>query len=415
VRLHGVVGVGGVMTEPRSERILVVDDDPRNVRLLEGIFRTAGYAVDKAHSGGEALELVVRTAPDLILLDVMMPGMSGHDVCVRLKRDEKTRAIPIVLVTSLSSTEDKVEGLDLGADDFVSKPVNRLELLAKTRSLLRIKMLHDEVTRAKEELENKNRELLRLEQLKESLVQMVVHDLKNPLTAIMGNLSLVLQSPGASSEKTGHRVGVALESSRIMMRMILDLLDISRLEESHMTLNREAVSIAAVAATCLTEIGGLATRGSIGIVEEFPEGLPEAWVDRGLIDRVVANLLSNAVKHTPEGGTITVGARRNGEEDRLELYVRDTGEGIPEAYHLVIFEKFCQAGVKKFGLKSDRGLGLTFCKMAVEAHGGRIWVTSALGKGSTFTISLPIAMPVDVAGGDGCTEVRESAGSARLR
>src|SRR6185503_17510783 len=108
----------------------------------------------------------------------------------------------------------------------------------------------------------------------------------------------------------------------------LDLLDISRLEESHMTLNREAVSLASVAATCLTENGGLMTRGSITIQEEFPAGLPEAWVDRGLIDRVVANLLSNAIKHTPEGGTITVGARRNGEEETLELYVRDTGEGI---------------------------------------------------------------------------------------
>jgi DNA-binding response OmpR family regulator len=208
---------GGLVTAARGERILVVDDDPRNVRLLEGIFRTAGYSVDKAHSGAEALELVARTAPDLILLDVMMPGMSGHDVCVRLKRDDKTRPIPVVLVTSLSSTEDKVEGLDLGADDFVSKPVNRLELLAKTRSLLRIKMLHDEVTRAKEELENKNRELLRLEQLKESLVQMDRHDLKNPLTAIMGT-SASSCSRRRRAREDEHRVGVALESTRIMMR-----------------------------------------------------------------------------------------------------------------------------------------------------------------------------------------------------
>lgn len=391
------------MTTQRSERILVVDDDPRNVRLLEGIFRTAGYAVDKAHSGAEALDLIAQTPPDLVLLDVMMPGMSGHDVCVRLKGDEKTRPIPVVLVTSLSSTEDKVEGLDLGADDFVSKPVNRLELLAKTRSLLRIKTLHDEVTRAKEELERKNQELLRLEQLKESLVQMIVHDLKNPLTAIMGNLSLVLQSPAATPAKTEHRLGVALESTRIMMRMILDLLDISRLEESHMTLTREAVSLSSVAQTCLLENGGLVTRGSIHLKEEFPAGLPEAWVDRGLIDRVVANLLSNAIKHTPEGGTITVGARPV-DERTLELYVNDTGEGIPEAYHLIIFEKFCQADAKKFGLKTDRGLGLTFCKMAVEAHGGRIWVTSAPGQGSTFTISLPIVPRVAAAGAHGRTE-----------
>lgn len=375
------------MTMNKNERILVVDDDPRNVRLLEGIFRTAGYVVEKAYSGSEALQRIGEMPPDLVLLDVMMPGMSGHDVCTALKRDERTRPIPVVLVTSLSSTEDKVEGLDLGAEDFVSKPVNRLELLAKTRSLLRIKTLHDEVAKAKEELEAKNQELMRVERLKESLVQMIVHDLKNPLTAIMGNLSLILQSNGNQQEKTERRVSVAMESSRVMMRMILDLLDIGRLQESKLALNREALAIPPLMASSIMENGGLIASGRIQIQERFPADVAPAWADRDLISRVVGNLLSNAIKHTPENGTITVACEAD--EREVTFSVSDTGEGIPEAYHAVIFEKFRQADIKKFGLKTDRGLGLTFCKMAVEAHGGRIWVESALGKGSAFHVTLP--------------------------
>ncbi len=376
------------MNQNRAEKILVVDDDPRNVRLLEGIYRAAGYAVEKASSGSEALMRAEEAPPDLVLLDVMMPGMSGHDVCRRLKANERTRLIPIVLVTALSSTEDKVEGLDLGADDFVSKPVNRLELLAKTRSLLRVKVLHDEVLRANEELAKKNDELLRLEQLKESLTQMIVHDLKNPLTAIVGNLHLLLQSADEPG-RIARRAALALDSSRVMMRMILNLLDIGRMEENRLELDLAPLALADVTEACVQEAGGLISSAGIGVRTDFPAELAPARADKGLLERVVANLLSNAIKHTPEGGTITIGARERGGE--AVLYVSDTGEGIPEAYHTVIFEKFRQAEVKRAGVRTDHGLGLTFCRMAVEAHGGRIWVESAPGRGSTFYVSLPLA------------------------
>jgi signal transduction histidine kinase len=420
------------MTSRNTERILVVDDDPRNVRLLEGMFRSAGYVVDKAYGGVEALQKIDEVPPDLVLLDVMMPGMSGHDVCLQLKGQDRTRPIPVVLVTSLSSTEDKVQGLDIGADDFVSKPVNRLELLAKTRSLLRIKLLHDELAKANEQLERRNQDLLRLEEMKESLMQMIVHDLKNPLTAIMGNLSLVLQSPaprpagtnpdesgiarqtgtgvasgsaGAAGpaapdweQKTRRRVGVALESSRAMMRMILDLLDIARLEESAIVLDRRRVPIMDVMEASIQENGGLLTSAKISVERQFPAGGPEVWADAGLLGRIVGNLLSNAIKHTPDGGRITLGSLPR--EQEMVFFVRDTGEGIDAASQQLIFEKFRQAESRKHGLKSDRGLGLAFCKMAVEAHGGRIWLDSAPGQGSTFYVALPHATD-DAADGPG--------------
>ncbi len=370
-----------------TERILLVDDDPRNVRLLEGIFRAGGYQVSKAYGGDEALSLAAQEVPDLILLDVMMPHVSGHEVCARLKADARTRPIPVIMVTALNSVEDKVEGLDVGADDFVSKPVNRVELLAKARSLLRAKALHDELARAKVELESKNEELKRLEQLKESLVQMIVHDLKNPLTAIMGNLDLVLQRPEGSAERDHERIARALASSRSMMRMILDMLDVGRMEENRLPLRLESFEIGCVLDECSSEVDGLLRASGVVLQRQGPESLPRARADRSLVGRIVANLLSNAIKHTPTGGTIALGAEPEGAH--LAVWVRDTGEGIPEEYQPLIFQKFGQLQLKKQGLTTDRGLGLAFCKLAAEAHGGSIVVDSTPGKGSTFRFTIP--------------------------
>ncbi|MCI0658222.1 MAG: response regulator, partial [Acidobacteria bacterium] len=181
--------------------ILVVDDDPRNIRLMESILKTSGYAVITAEDGEQALEAVARHRPDAVLLDVMMPGVSGFEVCKKLRSQYETRLLPIIMVTALNALEEKVQALETGADDFLSKPVNRMEMLAKLRSILRVKSLHDEVEQTRLQLEAKNRELIQVEQLKEKLTQMVVHDLKNPLSGIVGNLQLLeLQGPGMPPE-----------------------------------------------------------------------------------------------------------------------------------------------------------------------------------------------------------------------
>jgi signal transduction histidine kinase len=144
-----------------------------------------------------------------------------------------------------------------------------------------------------------------------------------------------------------------------------------------------------LAGECAQEMEGLARTSGVELHRELPEGLPDANADRGLARRIIANLLSNAIKHTPAGGHVTIGA--SGHAEMLLVWVRDTGEGIPEEFHPLIFEKFAQVALKKQGLATDRGLGLAFCKMAVEAHGGRISVASRPGEGSTFSVLLPAA------------------------
>ncbi len=373
-------------------RILVVDDDPRNVRLMESILRSGGYPVLTALDGAEALEKIASERPDAVLLDVMMPRMSGFEVCEQLRRQRETRLLPIIMVTALNALEEKVQALELGADDFLSKPVNRTELLAKLRSILRVKALHDEVEETRRELEEKNRELIRVEQLKEKLMQMVVHDLKNPLAGIMGNLQLMeIQGPGIEPSQFRELLGRTRESSRHLLGLILNILDVARLEEGKLVLHRKSLSASALVEACVREGRGLAERSSVSVHSALTAKPLEVVGDPDLLGRVLANLLSNALKHTSPGGSVEVGVKS--EPSGIRFWVRDTGEGIPIDLLPKVFDKFVVGSEGDSGApaREGTGLGLTFCKMAVEAHGGRIQVVSEPGKGSTFWFTMPAA------------------------
>src|SRR5437899_1753539 len=224
--------------------VLVVDDDQRNVRLMESILRGSGYQVVKAYNGEEALRLVETAVLKMLLLDVMMPRMSGFELCQKLKDRYETRLLPIIMVTALNALEDKVQALEIGADDFLSKPINKVELLAKVRAVLRVKSLQDEVERQRTKLESANAELVRMQRFKESMTQMVVHDLKNPLAGIMGNIQLIQrQRTDMAVPKLDELLERTQESARQLMRMILNILDIGKLEERRMPLRLEPISL----------------------------------------------------------------------------------------------------------------------------------------------------------------------------
>jgi two-component system, sensor histidine kinase and response regulator len=374
--------------------VLVVDDDQRNVRLMESILRGSGYQVVKAYDGEEALRVVEASPPDMLLLDVMMPKMSGFELCQKLKDRYATRLLPIIMVTALNALEDKVQALEYGADDFLSKPINKVELLAKVRSVLRVKSLHDELEKNRLEIERKNQELVRMEGFKESMMQMVVHDLKNPLASIMGNVQLIqMQSTeNVNPARLKELLQRTQESARQLMRMILNILQIGKLEEQKMPLNLEPVALQRLVQESVDEMMGLSARDNIQVENRVPPDLPSPRADRELIGRVIANLLSNAFKHTPGGGRVIVDARREGEV--VTLTVSDTGEGIPEDLQPRIFDKFV-AGESDTSKRMlyDSGLGLTFCRLAVQCHGGRIWLKSRPGEGTTVFISLSLAGP----------------------
>jgi signal transduction histidine kinase len=360
-----------------SARMLVVDDDPRGRKLLEGYLRSEGYDVRLAPDGPTALRLVEAEMPDVVLLDVMMPVMTGYEVCKQLKASPHTRLCQVMLVTALASTPDRVEGLDTGADDFVSKPVRREEFLAKVRALLRVRRLLVELEQARSTLAQRNEEL----QLKKTLAQTLVHDLKNPLSAILGNLDLLEMRSGP---ELGPMVQRSKQGARRMLKMILNLLDVEALDERRLQPSLEQLDANAVVAGAVEEAELSAQQRDVALVVDAPE---PGWVhaDPVLLRRVVDNLLSNAVAHSPRGGKIELRVRTR--EEGVEIAVSDEGPGIPEELRERVFEKYQQADVRQSG--ANRGLGLTFCRLAVEAHGGTIWIESAPGGGAVFRSLFP--------------------------
>ena len=376
--------------ETASSRILVVDDDHRNVRLMESILKGSGYPVIKAYDGEEALRLVATDTPDLILLDIKMPRLNGLELCQLLKGRYETRLLPIIMVTALNSLDDKVHALETGADDFLSKPINKAELIAKVRAILRVKSLQDEVERQRLELAAANDQLLQMQRFKESMTQMVVHDLKNPLSGIMGNLQLMqIQADELSAERREELLLRSRAGALHLMRMILNILQIAKLEENRLPLRREPMWLGEVVEKTVAELMSLSTRDGIVVERNIDPELPQVTADRELVERVIANLLSNALKHTARGGRIIIAAGRK--NDDVVLSVSDTGEGIPKELLPHIFDRFVSGestGDHRHVYNS--GLGLTFCKLAVESHGGRIWIESSPGEGTTVSLTLSI-------------------------
>ena len=314
----------------------------------------------------------------------MMPEMDGREVCRALKAHPRTRAIQVMMVTALDGTPQRVEGLDCGADDYVAKPVRHDEFLARTRSLLRARRLIEDLEEARAKLAIRNSELEELEALKETLAQTLIHDLKNPLTAVVGNLQLIEL---CGDENAVRLAGRGREATNRLQRMILDLLDVAGLEERRLVLRPGEIDAVALVRAAVRESETFALQRRVRLVVEAPGEPCSVKADPSVLRRVIDNLVANAVEHSPAGSFITLAVRAR--EEGLEISVADQGSGIPEAHRERIFEKFARLELREAGLVGNRGLGLTFCRLAVEAHGGTIWVDEAPGGGACFRLLLP--------------------------
>jgi len=361
-------------------RILVVDDMAVNVRLLAGILKLADYDVVMAASGTEALDRLQISAVDVVLLDVMMPEMDGFEVCRRIKAE--TPFLPVVMVTALQETTDRVKALEAGADDFLTKPVDEVEVVARVKSLVRLKRQHDELERAYADLR-------RVETMRDDLTYMIVHDLRTPLTSLLTGLQS-LELLGELSPDQLEVVWMAVTGGQTLLSIINDLLDIGKMESGPVELKRQEIAPGRLIAAAAAQVSALLLDKRLTLRQEAPDALPTLHADEDKLCRTLVNLLGNAVKFTPRDGTITLTTRFDATEKTVLFSVSDTGEGIPKEAFERIFEKFGQVETRKSGRKMSTGLGLTFCKMAVEAHGGRIWVESEPGKGSTFSFTIPV-------------------------
>ena len=376
-----------------AAQILVVDDIETNRHLLARRLTRQGYKVALASSGEEALSKLAEFPPDLILLDIMMPGLDGYEVLGRLKSHPLWQHIPVLMISALDEISSVVRCISMGADDYLPKPFNQVLLSARVRACLEKKRLRDQEMHLFQQLQANYQKLRELEELRDSLTHMVVHDLRTPLTSIISGLQ-TLEAISEMDELQSEVLGMALGGGETLLRMINDLLDISKMEAGELKLEYARVDARRVAQTSLHQVSSLAQHRNLKLVECISADLPPLFADEDKLTRTLTNLLGNAIKFTPSGGTVRLLAEvpPDGENaTNLRFAVADTGEGIPSDAFLRIFEKFGQVDARLAGRKNSTGLGLTFCKMAVEAHGGRIWVESELGKGSTFQFVIPLA------------------------
>ncbi|MEJ2544377.1 MAG: response regulator [Calditrichaceae bacterium] len=369
-------------------KVLIVDDNKENIDLIAYFLKPQNYQILTALDGFEALEIVERDEPDIILLDIMLPKMDGFQVCERIKKGRKTQFIPIIMITALKELKDKIRSLEVGADDFISKPFENVELLTRVKSLLRIKKYHDEIQQKNLELEEKNKALLRLDKFKEELNHLIVHDMKNPLFVIQGNLQMMSMAVEKTSSPTLKKYLDRIDrSTQNLLRMVLNLIDIAKIEDGKMELNHELVNINDLVNKCIHRFEDYPENQNKTFDLNLTEGGSTLKVDSSVIERVFDNLISFAVANVPENGKIEIGSKKV--NNTLEYFIHDHGQQIPMKYSNDLFNKFSQAEIKKDGFRLGRGLGLTFCKLAVEAHGGSLCVDPDNKIGNRFLLNLP--------------------------
>jgi signal transduction histidine kinase len=359
--------------------VIVVDDTPANLQLLTGMLKERGYKVRPVPSGKLALQAAKNDPPDLILLDIMMPEMDGYEVCERLKADEKLREIPIIFISALNETMDKVRAFGVGGVDYVTKPFQFAEVAARVST-------HLELQRQRRKLKENYEQLRRFEKLRDNLVNMIVHDLRSPLTGISGflDLALVLEKETLTEDGLDY-LQTAKRSTTAVIDMVSAVLDVSKMEAGEMKLHLAECDLARMAVDLMSGMQSL--KEGREMVLDAPPAPVTLVADGDLILRVIQNLLGNALKFTPSDGRIRLSIEPD--DNRVYVRVQDNGPGIPAEYRERIFEKFGQVEARANRQKYSTGLGLTFCKLAVEAHGGSIGVESEVGKGSTFWFVLP--------------------------
>ena len=365
-------------TEVQREKpeILIVDDSPSNLRLLDEMLRSTGYVSRVVTNGNAALVAVRKSVPDLILLDIMMPSMDGYEVCRQLKADPEFRRVPVIFLSAMTGAGAKLKAFEEGGVDYISKPFNLEELEARVR-------LHLMMSRKNRELERAHKRLQSLEELRDKLVHMIVHDMRNPLFTIDLLVENMTTPTMAETAKIQRGLDSIHGEVQRLLRMLTDMLDMSRLEAGQMPLERVMGDLVEEARGVMESVLKSTRNAQMSLVAKEPVRL---LYDSVIVQRVITNLITNGLKHAPSGQGLEIGVER--QEGSVRVWVLDHGPGIPEASRGTLFDVFSQLDSKqrKFGA----GLGLAFCRMAVEAHGGKIGVESELGKGSRFWFELPL-------------------------
>ncbi len=362
-----------------QQKILVVDDERININVLVDLLKP-NYKMMFAKTGPQALKAVQsEKPPDLVLLDIMMPDMDGYEVCQRIKANKNTRDIPIIFVTAMGEINDETKGLELGAVDYLSKPVSPPIVKARVKTHLALKQKHDDLAGLAQHLEHLNHE-------KNKILGVAAHDLRNPLSSVAGFSEILLSGDvGPVPDEHIEFLSIINSQARYMLNMVNDLLDVSVIESGKLELNLKTASLKSLAEERIRIHRISAQKKGMQFHKSLAD-IPDINFDSNRIAQVIDNLLSNSIKYSPAGALIHV--ELNQKDNIIYFSVQDEGPGIPEEEQFKLFGEFGRLSTMPTGGEKSTGLGLSIAKKIITAHDGKIWVESVAGKGSKFIFSL---------------------------
>ncbi|MEP7292888.1 MAG: hybrid sensor histidine kinase/response regulator [Chloroflexota bacterium] len=363
--------------------VLIVDDEASNIAILDRLFRDT-YRTVTATSGQAALDLLARDSFDLVLLDIMMPLVSGLDVVKTMRKDPRTAELPVILISARMDENDIVEGLTIGANDYITKPFRLAELRARVRTQLTIKRLQDERRETISELREAH-------DMKDRFLRIASHDLKGPLSNLRLVNYLIRQQIDEDS-RLYELLGTADSNLTTMQSVINEFLDLAALQSGKIDLRMDTFSIEPVISELLQQYHLNALKKDITIDARI-EG--EIYADKARLNQALGNLVSNALKYSPRDSTIKLWTESGG--DRVRICVADQGPGVPDDERDRLFTQFGKLSARPTDGESSTGLGLWIAKHLTELQGGEIGVDTLESGGSIFWIEMPAA-PVHEAG-----------------
>ncbi len=368
------------MEEFEEISILIVDDNPQNLQLFGSVLKKNGYKPLLAQNGMSAISFVERTKPDLILLDVMMPGMNGYQVCEHLQANPATSDIPIIFITAKTEQDDILHGFNVGGVDYIAKPFNIPELLARVKT-------HIDLKKARDLISNQTKELKMLNGSKDRLFSIIGHDLRNPFGGIISFSSLLLEEYSCFSDKERlEMIATINKAANQGVRLLENLLDWSRSHSGLIDFKMVRIEVANQVRLCTDLLRPFASQKGIILETNIDDDI-ELNADSEMFDTIVRNLISNAIKFTPAGGKVAVSVEKT--DTQTIIHVSDNGIGIPSTVHhkiLAVGEKYSSLGTE---LEEGTGLGLLLVQEFIRRHNGSIWFNSEEGKGATFSVSFP--------------------------
>lgn len=381
--MDNVRSYSGGEINPSDYKILIVDDIKTNILLLQTMLKRADYGVITALNGEEAIAKAKSDAPDLILLDVMMPGMNGFETSKKLKEDAATKEIPIIFVTALSDPKNIVEGFEHGGNDYVSKPFNMAEIMTRIRHQL-------ELVASRRIILRQNEALQRAIHDRYELYSVIAHDLRSPLGSMKMSLDMLVDC--VEQEQVGEDMyGLLVSTNKTadeLFTLLDNLLKWTKTNLGRLNVVKQHFDFSEMIAGVVENMMALARMSNIEMtLNDSVAGKAEVYADIDMLKTIVRNLIMNAIKFSYENGTIVVDVSSDGRTVVCE--VKDTGIGLsPEKLEaLRNAASFTSEGVRK---EQGSGLGLQLCRNFVEKNGGEMWIDSVQGKGSSFYFSIPL-------------------------